>query len=134
MHISKLSKFWHQLSSFITPLWAVVNYKFIQLVDLKISCGCIPGFQARKGLHTGTVKIDPHKFCHLKYLCKSYSYIWDLSKTLIFRQLKTKFGNSFIGFFQTRKLTIKWHLSENRIHFKIREKYKTITCWKVWKY
>ena len=24
------------------------------------------GYQARKGLHTGTVKIDPHKFCHLK--------------------------------------------------------------------
>ena len=29
-----------------------------------------------------------------------------LSKTLIFRQLKTKFGNSCIGCFQTRKLNI----------------------------
>ena len=29
-----------------------------------------------------------------------------MSKTLIFRQLKAKFGNSCIGFFQTRKLTI----------------------------
>ena len=29
-----------------------------------------------------------------------------MSKTLTFRQLKTKFGNSCIGFFQTRKLTI----------------------------
>ena len=27
---------------------------------------CIPGYQARKGLHTGTVKIDPHKIFHLK--------------------------------------------------------------------
>ena len=35
-------------------------------MDLKISCECIPGYQARKGLHTGTVKIDPHKFCHTK--------------------------------------------------------------------
>ena len=74
----------------------------MQLVDLKNSSGCIPGYQVRKGLHTGTVKIDPHKFCHLKQLCKSY----DLPKRLIFRQLKTKFGNSFIGFFKTRKLTI----------------------------
>ena len=23
-------------------------------------------YQARKGLHTWTVKTDPHKFCHLK--------------------------------------------------------------------
>ena len=67
---------------------------------LKNSCGCIPGYQEGKGLHTGTVKIDPHKFCHLKYkICQN-------TKTLIFRQLKTKFGHSFIGFFQTRKLTI----------------------------
>ena len=29
-----------------------------------------------------------------------------MSKILIFRQLKTKFGNNCIGFFQTRKLTI----------------------------
>ena len=29
-----------------------------------------------------------------------------MSKTLISRQLKTKFENSCIGFFQTRKLTI----------------------------
>ena len=33
--------------------------------------------------------------------------IQDLSKTLIFRQLKTKFGNSSIGFLQTRKLIYK---------------------------
>ena len=29
-----------------------------------------------------------------------------MAKTLIFRQLKTKFGNRCIGFFQTRILTI----------------------------
>ena len=72
----------------------------MQLLDFKNPCGCIPGYQTRKGLHTGTVKIDPHKFCRLKYkICQN-------TKTLIFRQLKTKFGHSFIGFFQTRKLTI----------------------------
>ena len=67
---------------------------------LKNSYGCIPGYQEGKGLHTGTFKIDPHKFCNPKYkICQN-------KKTLIFRQLKTKFGHSFIGFFQTRKLTI----------------------------
>ena len=70
-HISKLNKFWHQLSSFITTLWDGVNYKFIQLVNLKNSCGCIPGYQVRKGLHTGTVKIDPHKLC-----CNNV-FLWD---------------------------------------------------------
>ena len=34
-----------------------------------------------------------------------------MSGTLIFRQLKTTFGNSCIGFFQTRKLTINKMLS-----------------------
>ena len=29
-----------------------------------------------------------------------------MSKILIFRELKIKFGSSYIGFFQTRKLTI----------------------------
>ena len=55
LHISKLnwaSFIWHQLSSFITTLWDSVNYRFIQLVDLKNWPGCIPGYQARKGLHT----------------------------------------------------------------------------------
>ena len=37
-------------------------------MNLKNSCGRIPGYQARKGLHTGTVKIDPHRFCRVKVL------------------------------------------------------------------
>ena len=41
-------------------------------MDLKNSCGCIPGYQARKGLNAGTVKIDPHRFCRLKYkICQN---------------------------------------------------------------
>ena len=59
-------------------------------------------YQARKGLHTGTVKIDPHKFCRLKYkTCQNI-------KTIIFRQLKTlKLDTAVaISFFQTRKPTI----------------------------
>ena len=38
------------------------------MVDLKNSCECIPGYQERKGLHTGTVEIDIHEFCHLKQI------------------------------------------------------------------
>ena len=69
-------------------------------MNLKNSCGCIPGYQARKGLHTGTVKIDPHKFCHLKYkICQNTKTHFQAVKNI-------KFGNSCIGFFQTRKLTI----------------------------
>ena len=48
-------------------------------MDLKNSSGCIPGYQARKGLHTGTVKIDPHKFCHLKSEINSYVKIMYLT-------------------------------------------------------
>ena len=36
-------------------------------MDLKNSCGCIPNYQARRGLHTGTVKIEPHKFVKNTY-------------------------------------------------------------------
>ena len=32
----------------------------MQLVNLQISCECTPGYQAKKGLHTGTIKIDPY--------------------------------------------------------------------------
>ena len=32
------------------------------------------GYQARKGLHTQTVKIDPHKFCHLIQPYNSYTF------------------------------------------------------------
>ena len=34
----------------------------------------IIGYQAREGLHTGTVKIDPHKFCNLKQSCNSHIF------------------------------------------------------------
>ena len=68
-------------------------------MNLKNSCGCIPGYQARKGLHTGTVKIDPHKFCGLKYkICQN-------TKTLIFRQLKTqKLDTAVLAFFKQENL------------------------------
>ena len=48
------------------------------------TCGCILGYQARKGLHTGTVKIDPHEFIilnsYVKVICLSYIFI-DFKKT-----------------------------------------------------
>ena len=33
MRFNKLSKFWHQVSSFITTLWADVNYKSLTHVE-----------------------------------------------------------------------------------------------------
>ena len=66
-------------------------------MDLQILCGCTPGYQTRKGLQTGTAKInDPHKL-----------YIQDLSKTLTFMLQNKKIGNKCFDFFQARKLTIK---------------------------
>ena len=51
----------------------------------------MPGYQARKDLHTGTVKIDPPKFCHLKYkICQN--------KTLFLGSQKHK----IYGFFPFR--------------------------------
>ena len=51
--------------------------------------------------------------------------------------LKTKFGNSCIGFFQRRKLTI-YEMTYVRKPYicisKFVKTYNTITCWKVWKY
>ena len=32
------------------------------------------GYQARKGRHIGTVKIDPHRFYYLKQQCNSYIF------------------------------------------------------------
>ena len=40
VHTSKLNKFWYWLLSFITSLCAGANCKFMQLVDIQISCGC----------------------------------------------------------------------------------------------
>ena len=60
----------------------------MQLVDLQISCGSTPGSQARKDLHTGTVKIDPHKFLHLKYPYNSYSF--KIYKKYLFSCCKTE--------------------------------------------
>ena len=34
----------------------------------------VPGYEARKDLRKGTVKIDRHKFCHREKLCKSYIF------------------------------------------------------------
>ena len=50
-------------------------------VDLKISCGCISGYQARKGLHIETVKFDLHKFCHLKKLYWQLYWLFSNKKT-----------------------------------------------------
>ena len=44
-----------------------VNNKFIQLVDLKISCGCIQAIKQEKVYIWEQLKLtDIAKFCHLK--------------------------------------------------------------------
>ena len=51
----------------------------------------------------GTVKTDPNKFEINSYVKVMY---FRFVKKLILRKLKTKFENSCIGFFQTRKLAV----------------------------
>ena len=51
----------------------------------------------------GTVKTDPNKFEINSYVKVMY---FRFVKKLILRKLKTKFGNSCIGFLQTRKLAV----------------------------
>ena len=48
-----------------------------------------------------------------------------MSKTFIFRQLKTQFGDSCIGFFQTRKLTI-WKMTSVRKSYTFQSLLKNI--------
>ena len=84
----------------------------MQLVHLQILCECTYlGHQARR--HTGTVKIDLDKFCHLKKPCNSHNLRF--IKTLIFMwwNKNKKWLDCF--FFQARTLTIKWHLPEKLI-------------------
>ena len=107
MHTRKLNKFWHQSSSFITTLQAGANCKFMRFVDIQISCGCKPGYYARKGSHTGTVKIDLHKFCHSQLPWNSHIF-----KILCGKKEKLEIA---VLLFWSKKTvsTIKWHLSEN---------------------
>ena len=72
-------------------------------MDLRNSSGIhlefIPGYQAGKGLHTGRVKIDPHKFCQTRKLTiykmisarKSYTF-QSLFKNITLLPTE-KFGN-----------------------------------------
>ena len=98
----KLTKIWHHLPSFITTLGDGVNCKFIQLLYYKNSCGCIPGYQEGKGVHSGTGL----KLTQINFVILTVYKICRNKKTLFFRDLRTKFGNSCIGIFQTRKNTI----------------------------
>ena len=99
MHISKLNKFWHQLSSFITTLWDGVNYKFMQLVDLRNSSGCIPGYQAKKVYTQGQLKLTHINFVILNSYVKVI-YLRFIKNTL--RRLKkenVETNSSWIFFF-----------------------------------
>ena len=124
-HICKLSKFWHQLSSFITTLWDGVNYKFIQLVDLKNLCGCIPGYQTRKVYRQGQLKLT-----HTNFVTLNMRFVKIQKHLLIFRQLKTKnLDTAVLTFFkQENLLYIKWYLSENLIAT-FQSLFNAITCW-----
>ena len=68
-------------------------------MDLEISCACIRGYQARKGLHTVTVKIDPHKFCHIKSYVKVI-YLRFVENTY-FWVVKNNLGTVVLDFIQT---------------------------------
>ena len=71
------------------------------------------GCQARKGQHTWTVKIDQHKFCHLKQSRKVIYLI--LIKITYFYVVKQKNRKKLLFFFflSNKTVTIKLHLSEN---------------------
>ena len=97
MHISKLNKFWHQLSSFITTLWDGVNYKFIQLVDLKNSCGSV--IRQEKVYTQGQLKLTHINFVILNSYVKVI-YLRFIKNTL--RRLKkenVETNSSWIVFF-----------------------------------
>ena len=80
----------------------------MNLVNLKISLVCIhTGYQPRKGLETGTVKVDPNKFCHLKQLCNSY-YQKKERKHLLLGSKTEKLKIAVLSFFKSKNtFTIK---------------------------
>ena len=84
-------------------LWAGANCIFHVVGGPSSFMWVYIGYQARKGLHTGTVKINPHKFCHLKYPCNSHIFKIYQIHLFLFGETK-KIENSCIGFFQVRKL------------------------------
>ena len=76
----KLNKLW-QLPSFITTLWAGVNYKFTHLVDFKIYVSVYHAIKQEKIFYTtGTVKTDPHKFVILNS-CVKVTYLRFIKNT-----------------------------------------------------
>ena len=117
MHTSKLNKSWHQFSCFITTLWAGVDCKFMQLVDLKIPCGCIyTDLAIKQGLHTGTVKMDPYK---LKDTMKA------------FNDFKNKQKSVWSNVFWYLKICIFWKCIQYTIHWDKTHMLKRVSSEKI---
>ena len=122
MHTSKVNKFGHQLSSFITTLWAGANCKFMQLVNLTFTSECTtPQAMKQEMVYTQRQLRLTHK--NFAILNSHITVIYLrfkkhlLSKTFIFMWQNRKIKNSCIEFFETRNLlyTIKWHVRKSYI-------------------
>ena len=115
MHTSKLSKFWHQLSSFVTTFRAGANCKFMPLVYLQISCRCMYQAIKQEKVYTqAQFKIDPHKLCHLKWPFKNY--LFNIYQNTYFYAIKQKKWKKLCWLFSSKKtVIIKWHTSEHLI-------------------
>ena len=92
MHTSKLKKFC-SFKLYANLKWIVIFYYHLvsrckiqihAVGNLNISCECVhAGYQATRGLHTRTVKIDPHKYVisngyvtvvYLRFIESTYFY------------------------------------------------------------
>ena len=96
---------------FHTNLWAGANCKFMLLVKLQILCGC----SYTEKVYTqwsGTIKIDPHKSCHLK--SRVTVIFLRFIKNTYFYVVKQKNRKQLHWLFLSKKtVTVKQHLSEN---------------------
>ena len=82
----------------------IFHYHFVRWCKLEIhTVGSIPDYQARKCLHTGTVKIDPNKFCHLKYT--SLCYVFKICQNHLFLgSKKQNLETAVLTFFKQENL------------------------------
>ena len=83
----------------------------MQLADLQTSCECTPDYEARKGLHTRIVKIDPHKYFHLEQPYNNY--ISNIYKKQLFSYCKTDALKITVLAFSNKKPYNKLRLSES---------------------
>ena len=112
MHVSKRNKFWHQLSSFITTLCTGVNYKCIQLVDLKTSCGCTQAIKQEKVYTQGQLKLTHINFSILNSHV-TVIFLRFIKNTYFYVVKQTNRKQLHWLFLSKKTVTVKQHLSEN---------------------